>query len=148
MLVIRLSRTGRKKNPQYRLVLQEREWSPSSKALEILGFMNPHTDPATVELKSERIQYWISQGAQPSNTVHNMLVTAGVIKGDKKRSVFGKKKVSEDEAKAAEEAKKAEADAKKEADKPAEESKEAEQKVEAPKKEIAEEDTNSEKKEA
>lgn len=97
MLVIRLSRHGRKKRPTYRLVLQEREWAPSSKAIENLGTMNPHTDPATIVLKEDRITYWLGQGAQPSNTVHNMLVTAGLIKADKKRSVFGKKEQTEEE---------------------------------------------------
>lgn len=98
MLVIRLSRHGRKKRPTYRLVLQERDWAPSSKAIENLGTMNPHTDPATVVLKEDRITYWLGQGAQPSNTVHNMLVTAGLIKADKKRSVFGKKEQTEEES--------------------------------------------------
>ncbi len=101
MLVIRLSRTGRKRMPHYRVVLQEQDWAPSSKAIEILGNMNPNTNPATVELKSERVQYWLSQGAQPSTTVHNMLVTAGIIKDKKRRSVFGKPEPQEETAEAA-----------------------------------------------
>lgn len=101
MLVIRLSRTGRKRMPHYRVVLQEQDWSPSSKAIEILGNMNPNTNPATVELKTERVQYWLSQGAQPSTTVHNMLVTAGIIKDKKRRSVFGKPEPQEETAETA-----------------------------------------------
>ena len=97
MLVIRLSRHGRKKCPMYRLVLQERDWAPSSKAIENLGHMDPHTDPATVVLKEERIKYWLAQGAQASSTVHNILINAGIIKDAKKRSVFGKKKKTEEE---------------------------------------------------
>lgn len=89
MLVIRLARHGRKNQPTYRVVLQEKDWAPSSKVLENLGNMNPHTNPATVKLEVERIKYWIGQGAQPSNTVHNMLITAGVITGEKRRSVTG-----------------------------------------------------------
>jgi len=89
MLVIRLARHGRKNQPTYRVVLQEKDWAPSSKVLENLGNMNPHTNPATVKLEVERIKYWLGQGAQPSNTVHNMLVTAGVITGEKRRSVTG-----------------------------------------------------------
>lgn len=97
MLVIRLSRRGRKKQPTYRLVLQERDWAPTSKVIETLGSYNPNTNPATIEFDAERIQYWISQGAQTSTTVHNMLVTAGVVKGEKRRAVFGKKDQTEEE---------------------------------------------------
>lgn len=95
MLVIRLSRRGRKKRPTYRIVLQERDWAPTSKAIENLGHMDPHTDPATIVLKEDRIKYWLEQGAQTSNTIHNILVNAGIIKDKKKRSVFGKKKKGE-----------------------------------------------------
>lgn len=92
MLTIRLSRQGRKNQPTYRIVLQEKDWSPSSKVLEILGNVNTRTNPTTVSLKKERISYWISQGAQTSATVHNILVNNDVIKAAKKRVVFGKKK--------------------------------------------------------
>ena len=123
MLTIRLSRTGKHKAPQYRLVLQEKGRDPWAKAQEILGWYNPTTNPSTYELKEERIKEWISKGAQPSNTVHNLLVNAGVIKSDKKSSITiskkraGKlegKKIADAEAKAAKEAKaKEEAEAKK-----------------------------------
>ncbi|MDP3970973.1 MAG: 30S ribosomal protein S16 [bacterium] len=118
MLTIRLARKGRKKRPTYRIVLQEREWAPSSKVIENLGHMNPHTDPSTVVLEEERIKYWIDQGAQTSSTVHNILVTAGVITEPKRRSVFGKKKGGEENS---EEATK---------EKPAEEPKKEEEKAE------------------
>ncbi len=101
MLVIRLSRKGRKNHPTYRIVLQEKDWAPSSKAIEILGHMDPHTDPATIVLKTDRIKYWLEQGAQTSNTVHNILVNEKIVDGKKKRSVFGKKKQSEEEGEAA-----------------------------------------------
>lgn len=130
MLVIRLSRRGRKKRPVYRIVLQERDWAPTSKAIENLGHMDPHTDPATVVLKEERIQYWLGQGAQATNTVHNLLVNAGIIKADKKRSVFGQKEVSEEEAAAAAEAEKTAQAPAEEA--PAEEAKEEAAAEEAP----------------
>lgn len=92
MLVLRLSRHGRKNYPTYRLVLQEKDWSPTSKVLETLGHMNPHTTPAAVSLKKDRIAYWLKHGAQTSSTVHNMLVTAGMVTSKKRRVVFGKKK--------------------------------------------------------
>lgn len=62
-----------------------------SKAIETLGHMDPHTNPATVSLKTERVKYWLEKGAQASNTVHNLLVTQGVIAGEKLRVVTGKK---------------------------------------------------------
>ncbi len=91
MLVIRLSRHGRKNMATFRIVLQEKEWSTNSKVIETLGNMNPHTNPATVVLKADRIKYWIEKGAQPSNTMHNLLVEHKVITGEKRRSVFGKR---------------------------------------------------------
>lgn len=89
MIVIRLARIGRKNKPYYRLVLQDKKWSPSSKSLEILGTYNPHTKPGTAVLKTDRIKYWLGQGAQPSETVHNMLVNAKIINAPKKKVVCG-----------------------------------------------------------
>ena len=111
MLVIRLSRVGRRNRPLYRLVVQERDWAPSSKAIEIVGHYNPHTNPATVKLQEDRIKYWLSQGAQASATVHNMLVNARIIDAPKKRVVRGKKKKQKE---GAQEAEAKEADNKKE----------------------------------
>lgn len=103
MLTIRLSRTGKRHKPQYRIVLQEKGRDPWSPAIEILGHYNPHTQPSTVALKEERIKHWIGQGAQPSETVHNMLVNAEVIKGDKAKSVtISKKRAGKLEEKASE----------------------------------------------
>lgn len=118
MLTIRLSRTGKHKAPQYRVVLQEKGRDPWARANEILGWYNPTTNPSTYELKEERIKEWLSKGAQPSNTVHNLLVTAGVIKADKKTSITISKKragkLEEKKVKMEEEKKeKAEAEAKK-----------------------------------
>ena len=87
MLVIRLSRIGKKNKPYYKIVIQEKAWAPKSKAVEIVGSFDPHQNPAKIELKEDRIKHWLEQGAQPSNTVHNMLVNAGILKADKKRAV-------------------------------------------------------------
>ena len=92
MLVIRLSRTGQKNKPQYRLIIQEKEWAPNSKAIEIVGHFDPHQKDAKPVLKAERIKYWLSQGAQASNTVWNMLVEAKIVEGAKKKVVKAKKK--------------------------------------------------------
>lgn len=123
MLTIRLSRTGKRHKPQYRIVLQEKGRDPWSPALEILGHYNPHTQPSTIELKEDRVKHWLEQGAQPSNSVHNMLVNAGLVKEDKAKAVTitkkraqklaDKKAEAEEARKAAEEAKKAEEEAKK-----------------------------------
>lgn len=98
MLVIRLARHGRKNHPTYRVVLQEKDWAPTSKVIEILGNVNPHTDPRTIQLKNDRVSYWLKQGAQPSATMHNLLVDAGLVTGPKQRVVYGKKAKTEGEA--------------------------------------------------
>ena len=107
MLTIRLSRTGKKKAPQYRIVLMEKHRDPWAPAKEILGNYNPRAEKDGLVLKTERIEYWLSQGAQPSNTVHNLLVSAGIIKADKQKAVrISKKRSAKLEEKKAEEAEK------------------------------------------
>jgi small subunit ribosomal protein S16 len=84
MLKIRLQRTGRKHEPTFRVVLTDSKNGPKSgKFLEILGHYDARRNDET-QLKQERIQYWIGQGAQVSDTIHNLLITHAVIKGDKK----------------------------------------------------------------
>lgn len=90
MLKIRLARVGKKKHPTYRLVISESARDMYGKALEILGHFNPFTK--VIEVKKDRILYWISKGAQLSPTVHNMLIDQNVIIGDKVRASKGKKK--------------------------------------------------------
>lgn len=114
MLRIRLARTGKKNKAQFRVVVAEKTRAASKRFVEILGHYNPHSKEKV--FKKERIQYWISQGAQPSATVHNFLVDAGIIKGKKVTSWKPKKKSEEEKQKEAEEMKvKEEAKAKKEA---------------------------------
>jgi small subunit ribosomal protein S16 len=83
MLTIRLTRVGKKKQPSYRFIVSEKARDPWGKALEILGFYNPLTNPATIKLETERVQYWISKGAQASDTVRNLLIDQGILSGDK-----------------------------------------------------------------
>ena len=73
MLRIRLSRTGAKKKPSYRVVVIEKERARDSKPVEVVGYYNPLTNPATIRLNRERIQYWMERGAQPSETVRELL---------------------------------------------------------------------------
>lgn len=84
MVSLRLTRVGKKKRPVYRLIAVPKHNDPWGKSLEILGNIDPRTKVRT--LNSERIAYWLSVGAQPSSTVHNILVDEGLIK-DKKVAV-------------------------------------------------------------
>ena len=82
MLRIRFLRVGKKNSPSFRLVLTPRRTAPKGgRFLEILGSFNPVKHESV--FKKERIQYWISQGAQASDTVQNMLIKQGIIKGKK-----------------------------------------------------------------
>ncbi len=83
MLAIRLARTGKKQKAYFRLIVSEKTKDTHGDYLEILGNINPHTNPSTVVLKQDRINYWLSKGAQPSPVVHNLLVEKGLIKSAK-----------------------------------------------------------------
>jgi len=74
---IRLARHGAKKKPFYRIVVADSESPRDGKYLENVGTYNPLLDPVQVTLKSERIQYWMDQGAKPSDTVRSLLKKEG-----------------------------------------------------------------------
>ncbi len=97
MLRIRLARTGKKNKAQFRLVVAEKARAVNKKFVEILGHYNPHSKEKV--FKKERIQYWISKGAQPSPTVHNFLIDLKIIEGKKITSWKPKKKAKEDNEK-------------------------------------------------
>lgn len=92
MLSIRLSRVGKKKQPVYRLVVCEKSKDPWGKIVENVGLVNPMTSPATLELKKDRISYWISKGAQPTDTVWNLFVDEKLVEGAKRLKVKISKK--------------------------------------------------------
>lgn len=73
MLMIRLARFGAKKKPSYRVVVIDKERARNSSAVEIVGHYNPVSTPAVVDLNYDRIEYWIKNGAQPSETVGRLL---------------------------------------------------------------------------
>jgi small subunit ribosomal protein S16 len=73
MLMIRLARFGAKKKPSYRLVVIEKTRARDSRAVEVVGFYNPVSQPQVVSLKHDRIGHWLKQGAQPSDTVNRLL---------------------------------------------------------------------------
>ncbi len=73
MLMIRLSRRGARKQPYYRIVVIEKDRARDGRSVEVVGTYNPRTNPASVLLKSERIQYWTSKGAQMSDRVKKLV---------------------------------------------------------------------------
>ncbi|MEY4744254.1 MAG: hypothetical protein RL272_199 [Candidatus Parcubacteria bacterium] len=89
MLVIRLTRVGKKKQPSFRVVVQDKLRDPWGKAKDIIGQYNPRTKPKTIIFNEERVKFWMSQGAKPSPTVHNLLVDAKVIKAEKVKATTG-----------------------------------------------------------
>jgi small subunit ribosomal protein S16 len=76
VLMIRLARFGAPKKPFYRVVVIEKERARDGRSVEVVGTYNPRTSPATVELKQDRIQYWMSKGAKPSETVERLMKKA------------------------------------------------------------------------
>lgn len=124
MLRIRFSRIGKKKAPIYRITIAERARDTYGKALEILGTYNPGSKEL-LNIKKERIEYWLSKGAQMSPSVNNLLVEKEVVKGEKVTASKSGKKKGEEEAKQ-------------------ESAKTEEKQAEAPKEEKAEEKENKE----
>ncbi len=76
MLMIRLARIGARKQPYYRIVVIEKERARNGRSVEVVGLYNPRTNPATFDLKRERLDYWVSKGAQLSETVRRLLSKA------------------------------------------------------------------------
>lgn len=73
MLSIRMRRTGSKKRPFFRVVVSEARSKKEGQYIEVLGFYNPRTKPAIVEINKDRVSYWISKGARPSDSVRTLL---------------------------------------------------------------------------
>lgn len=134
MLRIRFFRTGKKNQPFFRIVVTDRRHPPrGGRFLEILGFFNPLTKER--KLKKERIKHWISVGAQPSDSVYNLLIEEKVLEG-KKVPVHKKKKKEKKEKPKKEKPKE---------EKPKEEKVKEKEKPKEPKKEIKEEKPREEK---
>ena len=77
---IRLKRMGSKKRPFYRIVVADSRSPRDGRFIETVGTYNPLTDPETVTLKEEKFMNWLNNGAQPSDTVRNILSRNGVMK--------------------------------------------------------------------
>jgi small subunit ribosomal protein S16 len=76
---IRLARHGAKKRPYYRIVVADSESPRDGRFLESVGSYNPLLDPAEVTLKTDRVQYWLQQGAMPTDTVKSLLKKQGLF---------------------------------------------------------------------
>ena len=99
MLTIRLSRVGKKKQPTYRLLISEKTKDPWGTFLENLGTFHPLANPPKIEFNIERIQYWISKGAQASDTVWNLFVDQKIVTGEKRKQISISKRRKEKLAK-------------------------------------------------
>jgi small subunit ribosomal protein S16 len=74
---IRLLRMGKIRNPQYRIVIADSRTKRDGRAIEFVGVYQPKEDPSVIEVKSDRVQYWLSVGAQPSEAVQRLLELTG-----------------------------------------------------------------------
>lgn len=79
MVTIRLRRTGKKKQPSYRLVVADSRSPRDGKFIEIVGHYNPIREPQELEVKADRVRHWMSVGAQPSETVVRLLKRVNVL---------------------------------------------------------------------
>jgi small subunit ribosomal protein S16 len=79
MVRIRLRRVGMKGQPSYRIVAADKESPRDGRFLEILGFYNPRTEPATLKVQEDRVYDWISKGAQLTESVEQIFNSAGVL---------------------------------------------------------------------
>lgn len=99
MLTIRLQRTGKKNQADFRIVLAEKESPVSKKVVEILGSYNPRKK--NFQVKEERVKYWIAQRIEMSGTIHNLFITKGLLDGKKVKAFNIPKKPVEPAAPAA-----------------------------------------------
>lgn len=76
---LRLRRMGKKKQPVYKVVAADARSPRDGRFIEAIGFYNPQTDPATIEIQEERANYWLNVGAQPTDTVKSLLSKKGII---------------------------------------------------------------------
>ena len=80
MVTMRLSRIGSKKRPYYRIVVIDKRRARNGRFLEVIGQYNPIATPVQMEIDAERTQYWLSKGAQPSETVRSILRKKELVK--------------------------------------------------------------------
>ncbi|HEU5087743.1 MAG TPA: 30S ribosomal protein S16 [Roseiflexaceae bacterium] len=79
MVTIRLRRTGKKKQPNYRLVVTDSRSPRDGRFIEVLGHYDPVRQPKVLEVKADRVRYWLGVGARPSDTVVDLLKKSNVL---------------------------------------------------------------------
>ena len=104
MVRIRLRRVGAKKQPSYRIVAADKESPRDGRFLENLGFYNPLTEPATLNVNEDKVYNWLSHGAQPSDSVKQLFQSAGVFDRYERYKAGESLEVLMEEAAAAEQA--------------------------------------------
>jgi small subunit ribosomal protein S16 len=92
MVRIRLRRVGRKKTPIYRIVVADSRSPRDGRFIEIIGNYSPRQGDRAIDLKTDRANYWLDNGAQPSDTVRSLLRRAGVLKARHESRVGSKMK--------------------------------------------------------
>ncbi len=78
MLKIRLSRVGKKKQPEYRVVIADARAARDGAYVDIVGHYNPRTEPTTIELDEDKVRSWLSKGAQPTERVAKLIAKQGI----------------------------------------------------------------------
>jgi small subunit ribosomal protein S16 len=79
VLMIRLSRVGARKKPYYRIVVIEKDRARDGRSIEVVGTYNPRTNPATVDMKKDRVDYWTGKGAQLSDRVTKLVAAVPTV---------------------------------------------------------------------
>src|SRR3712207_5723811 len=92
MVRIRLRRVGRKKQPIYRIVVADSKSPRDGRFIEIIGNYSPRQGNTAIDLKTDRANYWLNHGAQPSDTVRSLLRRAGVLKARHESRVGAKRR--------------------------------------------------------
>ena len=78
---IRLKRLGKIRSPHYRVVVMDSRTRRDGQAIEEIGIYHPKNEPSLIRIDSERAQYWLGVGAQPTDTVRALLKKSGIIEG-------------------------------------------------------------------
>ena len=91
--MIRLSRIGKKNHPTYRIVVSDKQKDMRAPYLEALGTYDPHTQPSTFTIDKERLLHWMKNGAQLSDTVHNLCIVNKILEGEKRNMMHKKEPV-------------------------------------------------------
>ena len=89
---LRLKRMGAKKAPRYRIVAADARTRRDGREIEVIGWINPTTEPETVVVDAEKAMYWLQNGAQPSDTVRSILSKQGILKKFHEEKVANKAK--------------------------------------------------------